>query len=114
MSHTIQYSPEFQRDLDDIWDYIVLEFANPDAADRIADGILDAVRILADFPYSGRKVLLPGGMDSGYRFVVFEAYVIVYRIHGNHVQVARVVHSALDYMRSLFPWLRKSKDRDDV
>ena len=113
MQYRVDYSPQFLRDLDDIWSYIVSEFDNTGAADRIADGIVDATEILFTFPFSGQQVFLPGGMDSGYRILVFEAYVIVYRVLHDQVQVVRAVHSSVDYMRVLFPWLRRTDSDDD-
>ena len=112
MSSPVRFSPAFQQDLEDLWDHIALTYRNPDAADRIAGGILDAAERLADFPESGKRVFLPGGLDSGYRFLVFESWVVVYRIWRQEVQVARVIPAALDYMRVLFPWLRKGPDGD--
>ena len=114
MNFKVNLSPEFQRDLDDIWTHIVEEYMNPDATERITDGILGTAQKLETFPLSGKKISLPGGMDSGYRFLLFENYIIVYRIQPDLVQVARVVHSALDYMRVMFPRLkRKPLDEDD-
>ena len=112
MPYRIDYSPQFQRDLDDIWTYIVSEFANMEAADRITGGIVDATEILFTFPLSGQPVYLPGGMDSGYRMLVFEAYVIVYKVLHDKVQIVRTVHSSVDYMRVLFPWLRRTENDD--
>ncbi|MBQ9212173.1 MAG: type II toxin-antitoxin system RelE/ParE family toxin [Clostridia bacterium] len=105
MQYRVDYSPEFQRDLDDIWNYIVTEYQNADAAERITNGIVDATEFLFTFPLSGQPVFLPGGMDSGYRILVFEAYVIVYRVLHGAVQVSRAVHSSVDYMRIMFPRL---------
>ena len=113
MKYRVDYSPEFQRDLDDIWGYIVSEYQNMDAAERITNGIVDSTEILFTFPLSGQRVLLPGGMNSGFRILVFEAYVIVYRVLHDTVQVSRVVHSSADYMRVMFPWLRRESDDSD-
>ncbi len=114
MQYRVEYSPEFLRDLDEIWVYIYQEYQNPDAAERITNGIVDTTEILLTFPYSGRVVYLPGGMDSGYRILVFEGYVISYRVFQDVVQVTRAVSSLQDYMRVLFPWIRRSgKDDDD-
>ena len=41
MQYRVDYSPEFLRDLDEIWMYIFEEYQNPDAAERITDGIVD-------------------------------------------------------------------------
>lgn len=35
MKYKIKYSPEALKDLDEIWEYILLELANPDAAEDI-------------------------------------------------------------------------------
>ena len=113
MTCKVQLSPLFQTDLDEIWTYIAEEYLNPEAADRITDDILDTVRALQIMPLRGRKIILPGGMDSGYRFLVFEAYVIVYRIWPGVVQVARVIPAALDYMRVMFPRVRKDPIEDE-
>ncbi len=113
MQYRVDYSPEFLRDLDEIWMYIYGEYKNPDAAERITDGIVNTTEILSAFPYSGQAVFLPGGMDSGYRMLVFENYVISYRVLQDKVQVARVVHALQDYMRELFPWLNRSGNDDE-
>ena len=113
MQYRVDYSPEFQRDLDDIWNHIVSEYQDADAAERITNGIVDATEILFTFPLSGQAVFLPGGMDSGYRILVFESYVIVYRVFHDTVQVSRTVHASADYMRVMFPWLRHTGSYED-
>lgn len=106
MRYEIHYSPEFLNDLFEIGDYIESQFRDPDAADRITNGIVDATDVLAAYPETGARIFLPGGLDSGYRFVVFRGYLAVYRIQPGGVYVARAVHEKQDYMRVLFPWLR--------
>lgn len=113
MGYRVDYSPEFRRDLDNIWNYIVSEYQDTDAAERMTNGIVDMTEILFTFPFSGQPIFLPGGMDSGYRFLVFEAYVIVYRVLHDSVQVSRTVHSSADYMRVLFPWVRHTDSYRD-
>ena len=113
MRYNVHYSPEFQNDLDNIADYIVSEFCDPVAAERITNGIVDATEMLEEYPESGRKVFLPNGMDSGYRFVVYRDYVAFYRFEWNEVYVARAINTRQDYMRILFPWLRNNSPNDD-
>ena len=113
MHCNVHYSPEFLNDLDEIADYIVSEFCDPAAAERITNGIVDATEILEEYPESGRKVFLPNGMDSGYRFVVYREYVAVYRFERNEVFVARAINTRQDYMRILFPWLKNDRPDDD-
>jgi plasmid stabilization system protein ParE len=111
MRYRINYSPEFLNDLFEIGDYIESQYQNPHAADRITEGIVDATDILAEYPETGGRIFLPGGLDSGYRFVIFQGYLAVYRIQPGEVFVARAVHEKQDYMRILFP--RSQKEQSD-
>ncbi len=112
MRYRINYSPEFLNDLFEIGDYIESQYQNTQAADRITDGIVDATDILADYPETGARIFLPGVLDSGYRFVIFQGYLAVYRIQPGEVFVVRAVHEKQDYMRVLFP--RLQKDENDL
>ena len=113
MRYKLNYSPEYMEDLLRISDYIEVQFHDPDAADRITEGIVDATDILAEYPESGARIFLPGGLDSGYRFVVFQGYLSIYQIRYGEVYVARAIHEKQDYMRILFPWLRTAHGEDD-
>ena len=113
MQYKINYSPAFLDDLYQIGDYIEIQFHNPSAADRITNGIMDSTDILAEYPETGAKIFLPGGLDSGYRFVTFEDYLAIYHIRFNEVYIARAVNVRQDYMRVLFPWLKNRSDHDD-
>ena len=53
MKNKIHYSPESRRDLDDIWDYIVLELQNRSAAERVIDQIKTADDPLKNFAEMG-------------------------------------------------------------
>ena len=112
MRYKLNYSPAFLNDLYQIGDYIEIQYQNPVAADRITGGIMDATEVLAEFPETGAKVLLPGGLDSGYRFVVFEDYLAVYQIKFQEVYIVRAINKRQDYMRVLFPWLLRETDHD--
>ena len=113
MRYNVRYSPEFLNDLLQIGDYIESQFCDPAAADRITSGIMDTTERLAEYPESGARVFLPGGLDSGYRFVTFGEYLAVYRTQFNEVYIVRAVHAKQDYMRVLFPWLKRGADRDE-
>ena len=113
MQYKINYSPEFLNDLFQIGDYIEIQLHNPAAADRITSGIIDSTDILAEYPETGAKIFLPGGLDSEYRFVTFEDYLAIYQIRFNEVYIARAVNVRQDYMRVLFPWLQIRSDHDE-
>ena len=98
----LNYSPQFLDDLVQIGEYIETRFFDPAAAVRITEGILNTTDILAEFPEKGAVVYLPGGADSGYRYVVFEHYLAVYAIRHDSVYVTRAIHVKQDYLRVLF------------
>lgn len=104
MRNKLEYSPKAQKDLDDIWDYIEHKLYNPDAARRVVNGILDRIDQLGDFPKTGAELEFSDGIRSGYRFVIFEKYIIFYRIGAESViYIDRILYGARDYWQILFP-----------
>ena len=99
MPYKVHFSPQFNRDLVEIWNYISVEYKDPELADQITDGLITESEALEVFPMRGSKVLLPTGMDTGYRFVMFKGYLSLYRIQGEEVYIARAVHEKQDYLR---------------
>lgn len=103
MQNKIIYSPKALHDLDAIWDYIESELCNPIAAQHIVDGITNSVDALASFPESGTKLVFDNNLDSGYRYVIFQNYLVFYRLRQTHIiYVDRVIYRGRDYMRLLF------------
>ena len=113
MGNKLNYSPKFLEDLLSISDYIEFQLFNPSAAERITNGIMDTTDILEKYPETGVRIFLPGGLDSGYRFVAFEDYLAVYQIRVDEVYIARAVNVKQDYMRVLFPWLKPKDSTED-
>ena len=44
---------------------------------------------------------------------MFEDYLAVYQIRLNEVYIARAVNVRQDYMRVLFPWMKRGGEKDD-
>lgn len=84
---TIIKSPQYERDLADIWEYVAL--ANPDAADRVVIAIEDTIELLAHFPRIGTPV---PHLAPGLRRTLWRDYLIYYRERGEVVEIARVLH----------------------
>ncbi|MBR0373511.1 MAG: type II toxin-antitoxin system RelE/ParE family toxin [Mogibacterium sp.] len=103
MNCKIYYSPEYQADLDGIWEYIALQLFNPTAAKRFMEGIMQSTEILREHPEAGAKWYLPGGQYSGYRYVLFEQYISFYQYVDGAVYVARVFHTRQHYIETLIP-----------
>ena len=102
MKNKIHYSPESRRDLDDIWDYIVLELQNRSAAERVINRIIDAVDPLKNFAEMGAPLSSIADIGTDYRFLVSGNYMVFYRVQGNDVYIDRVLYGRSDYMSVLF------------
>ena len=102
MKNKIHYSPESRRDLDDIWDYIVLELQTRSAAERVIDRIMDVVDPLKKFAEMGTPLSSIAEIGTDYRFLVSGNYMVFYRVQGNDVYIDRVLYGRSDYMSVLF------------
>lgn len=102
MKNKLHYTHEAQRDLDEIWDYIVSDLSTPTAAERTVNRIMDAIDQLADFADMGTPLHFVVDVESDYRFLVCVNYLAFYRIEGNEVYIDRVLYGRRDYLRILF------------
>ena len=102
MKYKVQYSPEALNDLDEIWEYILLELGNPDAAENVVNKMMDTIDALEDFPERGAPLSSVAEVESDYRFVLSGNYIAFYRVEGKAVQVDRVLYQGRDYLRVLF------------
>jgi len=77
MGHAIILTPEAHDHLDAIYDYIAAA-ASPGIAQRFADGILDTIAKLTDFPHRGtmRDDLRPGLRTIAWQRRVVIAFVV--------------------------------------
>ena len=86
-------SPGARQDLNDIWDYIAAD--SIDAADRFADKLHENIVALARTPGMGhrREDLAEAP------FILFWPvgnYLVLYRVQGDRVEIAAVVHGNRD------------------
>lgn len=92
----IRWSPTAVSDLKAIRTYIAND--NPTAARKIARRIQESVNRLVSFPLSGRI-----GRVQGTRELVVPgtSYIAAYRIQGEEVQIAAVLHGRQRWPQSL-------------
>jgi len=86
----IRWTEPAARDLTQVCDYIQ-EQSSAETARRVALSICERIASLTDFPEMGRT-----GRRHGTRELVLAGlpYLAVYRIHGNTVQILRILHAA--------------------
>jgi plasmid stabilization system protein ParE len=88
MAHRVNWSRRALQDLEGIADYIAAD--SPTYAGIVVKKVLDHTKTLANFPRAGRKV--PEFDDENIRELMIYSYRIIYRLQGNRVVIAAIVH----------------------
>ena len=98
----VSLSPEAERDLCQIKEYISDELKSPMAADRTLAKITKKIGELAQFPELGTSLETIVPFKTDYRFLVCESYVAFYLFEKNTVLVDRVLYGKRDLISVLF------------
>jgi len=83
-------------ELEEIAEYHLL-MVGPVSAKNITDHILLSLERLKTYPLSGAVVLDSELNALGYRYVISDKYVCIYRVIGDTVFVYHIVHGSRDY-----------------
>ena len=102
MKNEIVFSPDALADLEGIKIYISDVLSNPIAAQRIVEKIVRETDRLSGSPEIGPKFSSKFGINTEYRFLVVENYLIIYVIEDESVRIIRVFDGRQDYLRFLF------------
>lgn len=89
MAHRVRWSPRAVDDLEAIAAYIALDSHAYAAA--VVKAVLSATRNLSRFPFAGR--IVPEFADENIREWFAYSYRIIYRVEGEVVVVATIVHA---------------------
>lgn len=95
-SYKVELSLEANRDLDAIFDYILLH--NSQAAYEMLNKIFSSLEQLSHFPELGAEVRRLELSTYQFRMLVIKPYLAFYRIFDNKVYVYRVLHASQDYI----------------
>src|SRR5688572_14064079 len=93
----VHWTARATRHLEEIHAYVAA--GSPGNADALVERILQRSETLGRFPMLGAVV--PSFARKGYREVLEPPYRIIYRVHGEQVQILAVVHGARRLPRSL-------------
>ena len=97
----ILYSPKSRKDLDRIFDYIHDDLNNPIAAEKIVKGILNKISELKEYPQLGSVWYLENNINSGFRFLKYDNYIILYQITKETILIVRILHRLQNYVKQL-------------
>ena len=95
MTRRVGYSPQAQRDLTDLYDWIAHESGFPDRAEAYVTALMDRCDALADFPTVGRARddIRPGLRTIGFR----RRAVIAFAITEEMIEIIGVYYGGRDY-----------------
>ena len=101
MIYQLRYSPIAEEDLDRVWDEVWEASQNFDIADKYVEDLRNVLKQKKKFPKTGSPLTYMGEF-TGLYYVTFKEHIAFYRIHGDVIEVARVLFSRSDYMKVLF------------
>lgn len=94
--YKLEYLPIARRDMIDIAKYIGIKLQNPDAADRLAEKMVEKAEGLKDMPYKCSSY-------TPIRKLIVDNYIMFYWINEDSklITIARVIYAKRDYAHLL-------------
>lgn len=99
MKYKIILTEKAVSDIDEIAAYIFQASSSVDITHNFINKIYDKMEILTTFPSSGSNPRNHALLSQGYKFLVFEKYLIFYRTENTTVYISSVFNSTKDYFR---------------
>ena len=93
--YTIRYLSTAQKDLDEIFDYILRD--NPSAALSLLEKFDHSISQLALNPELGVIPKDDRLKNLGYRMLIIEKYLVFYVVKPQTIQIRRIIHGARKY-----------------
>ena len=89
-------------DLLNIESYIISQFNNKQAAQKLKSTIVNAIALLKDNPYLGPKLSDRFNMDTSLRYLVVSKQLVFYNIKNDNIEIIRILDSRQDYLSLIF------------
>lgn len=82
--YKVRINPKAIRDLESIFEYIALQKQAPENAKRQVDRIKNAILQLNTFPQSHQERVEGRYAEKGYRQLLVDNYIVIFRINEEH------------------------------
>ena len=104
----IEFLPEAYKDLNEIFDYILLD--SPANAQATLDKIIYSIEKLETFPLLGKQLINEYLNYYQFRMIIVKPYIVFYRFLHDKIYIYRILHGASDYMTILKDiWYQKAR-----
>ena len=100
MVYSVKYSRKAIADLKRIEAEVFQACQDKDTTDRYLEELVSKINEKETFPESGSPLIFLG-LFTGYRFVVYKAYIAFYTVENNMVLVDRILLGKSDYLSTL-------------
>lgn len=97
MEYLVKYSRKAISDLERIREEVFQACQDQDTTDKYLTELVTKINEKKTFPESGSPLIFLG-LFTGYRFVVYKAYIAFYTIENNMVLVDRILLGKSDYL----------------
>ena len=101
MRYRVEILPTAWEDLKQIEDYYFIQF-DIDTALSVTDNILNVIERLEDFPDSGSLTPDSWLNEMGYRMVICEKHVAIYKKIGDVVYVYHIADTQTEYTKLFY------------
>ena len=93
------FSVRADQDLASLFDYINDNLRNSTAAHTIVEKIIHLSQKLSDFPELGSSLKSVDSRLDGYRYLIADNYLLVYKVMDEEVVVVRILFAKSDYVQ---------------
>ena len=105
--YKLRILPIFERDLNDIVDYIVFKLKNPDAANSLVDNVEKAIYKRLEYPEAFEKFNSSRKRKHSYYRIFVKNYIIFYVVLDDIMEVRRILYSKRNLDKELWYILKK-------
>lgn len=99
--YNVEILPSAWEDLKVIEDYCLINF-DAETAIKVSDHILDVIERLEDFPQSGSLTPDKWLNEQGYRMVICEKQVVIFRLIEKTVYVYHIADTRSEYKKLFY------------
>lgn len=94
MAYRLDFSKAFKSELSDVVGYIISDFSNPPAAQKLAKKVREALERIEENPYLYPLYHNDAIAAKGYRYIVIGSYLLFYTVDEDKkiVNVARFIY----------------------
>lgn len=97
----IRINPLAYQDLQEIQSYIAMELDNPEAAKKTLLKIVECYERLGEFPKLGAPLSSKLEIQTDYRYLIAEGYIVFYKLEREYISVYRILNAKRDYLKVL-------------